>query len=103
MTVRHALAAATVVGSLAASTSVPALAQQAQTFEAWGHTFNVPGASFGVPAVVARDSAVRTSRPIGPNSSYASASVGTAVASTNSQQTVRTINVWGARLNVPAY
>ena len=105
MTVRSAFAAAAVAASIAAF-AAPASAQEVQTFDAWGHTFNVPGSQSAVLApAVARNDAVLTTGSIAPKRAYASARAGSAVenAAAVRVQATRTINVWGARVDAPAY
>jgi hypothetical protein len=105
MTVRSAFAAAAVAASIAAF-AAPATAQEVQTFDAWGHTFNVPGSQSAVlAAVAARNDAVLITGSIAPKRAYASARAGSAVenAAAVRVQATRTINVWGARVDAPAY
>jgi hypothetical protein len=103
MTVRSALAAAAVAASLA-TIAAPALAQETQTFEAWGHTFNVPGSHLSVPAAAPRDRDVEAKASATPGRAYASGLAGSvANATAGDRQATRTINVWGARLDAPNY
>src|SRR4051812_43011248 len=115
MRVRSAFAAAVVAASIAAA-SAPASAQEAQTFDAWGHTFNVPGSRSAVAgAAAARKDAVQRQAPVqrhdsvlatgsvAPRHAYASARAG--AASENAavvHEAPRTINVWGARVDARA-
>ncbi|GJE45342.1 hypothetical protein [Methylobacterium soli] len=106
MRVRSAFAAAVVAASIAAA-SVPAAAQEVQTFDAWGHTFNVPGARSAVAGAatarkdaVPRKEAVLATGSVAPRHAYASARAG--AASENAavvHEAPRTINVWGARVD----
>jgi hypothetical protein len=105
MTVRSAFAAAVVAASVA-TFAAPASAQEVQIFDAWGHTFNVPGSqSAGVAAAAARNDAVLTTGSIAPRHAYASVKAGAAVenAAAAHVQATRTINVWGARVDAPVY
>lgn len=98
MTVRSILAAAAVVAGFTAS----AAAQEGRTFEAWGHTFDVPGAraASGTVAAPERDAF----RAIAPKRTYVSGQVGTVVEGEvlAPATTSNVINVWGARIGVPA-
>ena len=105
MTVRSAFAAAAVAASIAAF-AAPASAQEVQTFDAWGHTFNVPDLqSAELTAVAARNDAVLITGSIAPKRAYASARTGSAVenAAAAHVQPIRTIKVWGAWVDAPAY
>ena len=99
------LASAAFFALVAASTN-PASSREAETFAAWGHTFNVPfvratavndAAAFGDPAPATGSVPVR--------SAYASTEADAAPqnASTADAQGGRTLNVWGARVSIPAY
>src|SRR3569623_1655112 len=102
MTVRSTFAAAA-VASIAAY-SAPASAQEVRTFDAWGHTFNVPGSqSVEFVATAARHDGVTTGS-VAPKRAYASVRAGaTAESASVANQPTRTINVWGARVDAPAY
>lgn len=95
MTIRSALAAATVATSLA-TIAVPALAQPAQTFQASGHALHVPGGHRSVPAEAKASGT--------PGQAYASGLSGS-VANTTAfdRQGPRRINVWGSWLDAPSY
>ncbi|WP_157862019.1 hypothetical protein [Methylobacterium sp. Leaf361] len=103
MTVRSAFAAAALATSLA-TIAAPALAQQAQTFEAWGHTFNVPGSRPGVPFAAHRGRSAEAKASVSPGQSYASGLAGSVTnATTVDRQAPRRINVWGSWLDAPNY
>jgi hypothetical protein len=97
MTVRSILAAAAVVAGFTAS----AAAQEGRTFDAWGHTFDVPGSRAASGAVAAEPDAFRA---VAPERTYVSGKVGTVVESEvlTPVTTSNVINVWGARIAVPA-
>ncbi len=98
MTVRSILAAAAVVASFTAS----AAAQEGRTFDAWGHTFDVPSsrAASGALAAAVPD----TFGAVAPERTYVSGKVGTMVESEvlAPVTTSNVINVWGARIAVTA-
>lgn len=103
MTVRSAFAAAALATSLA-TIAAPALAQQAQTFEAWGHTFNVPGSRPGVPSAAHRGGNAEVKASVSPGQSYASALAGSVPNGTAvDRQAPRRINVWGSWIDAPNY
>jgi hypothetical protein len=86
--------------------AAPASAQAAQTFNAWGHEFIVPGSqSSAVAASAVRDSDGLATGSITAPRAYTSAKVGDAFnAGFDARpQSARTINVWGARIDAPAY
>lgn len=97
MTVRSILAAAAVVAGFTAS----AAAQEGRTFDAWGHSFKIPGSRAASRAVAAEPDAFRA---VSPERTYVSGKVGTVVESEvlTPVTTSNVINVWGARIAVPA-
>jgi hypothetical protein len=101
MTVRSALAAAAVAAGLA-TVAAPALAQQARTFEAWGHTFNVPGSGLGAPVAAPLVGNVEAKAAASPGRAYASGLAGS-VANAGDRQAPRRINVWGSWIDAPNY
>lgn len=103
MTVRSAFAAVALATSLA-TIAAPALAQQAQTFEARGHTFNVPGSRPGVPSAAHRGRNAEAKASVSPGQSYASGLAGSVTNGTAvDRQAPRRINVWGSWLDAPNY
>lgn len=98
MTVRSILAAAAVVAGFTAS----AAAQEGRTFDAWGHSFEVPGSQAASGAVAAKSDAFRA---VAPERTYVSGKVGTMVESEvlAPATSPNVINVWGARIAVPAH
>jgi hypothetical protein len=97
MTVRSILAAAAVVAGFTAA----AAAQEGRTFDAWGHSFEVPGSRAASRAVDAEPDAFGA---VAPERTYVSGKVGTVVESEvlTPVTTSNVINVWGARIAVPA-
>lgn len=97
MTARSVLAAAAVAAGFTAS----AAAQEGRTFDAWGHSFDVPRSRAASEAVAARPDAFRA---VAPERTYVSGKVGTVVESEvlTPVTTSNVINVWGARIAVPA-
>lgn len=103
MTVRSTFAAVVLATSLA-TIAAPALAQQAQTFEAWGHTFNVPGSHLGVPSAAHRGRNAEAKASVSPGQSYASGLAGSGTNGTAvDRQAPRRINVWGSWVDAPNY
>lgn len=98
MTVRSILAAAAVVAGFTAS----AAAQEGRTLDAWGHSFDVPGSRAASGAVAAAEP--DAFRAVAPERTYVSGKVGTMVESEvlAPVTTSDVINVWGARIAVPA-
>ncbi|WP_210168536.1 hypothetical protein [Methylobacterium sp. Leaf123] len=97
MTVRSILAATAVVAGFTAT----AAAQEGRTIDAWGHSFEVPGSRAASRAIAAEPDAFRT---VAPERTYVSGKVGTVVESEvlTPVTTSKEINVWGARIAVPA-
>ncbi|KAA0125824.1 hypothetical protein CIW48_01620 [Methylobacterium sp. P1-11] len=101
MTVRTILG----IMAVAITSAIPAAAEDGRSFEAWGHTFDVPGAQSGKAYVAApRQHAVRVTPSHSPRHAYASGNAGRPLQSEAivPAPASRTINVWGARLEVPA-
>ncbi|HJE25600.1 MAG TPA: hypothetical protein K8W01_18290 [Methylorubrum populi] len=98
MTVRSILAAAAVAAGFTAS----AAAQEGRTFDAWGHSFDVPGSRAASGAFAAPEP--DAFRAVAPERTYVSGTVGTVVESQvlTPVTTSNVINVWGARIAVPA-
>jgi hypothetical protein len=101
MTVRSALAAAAVAAGLA-TVAAPALAQQARTFEAWGHTFNVPGSDPDAHVAAPPVRTVGSQASVAPERAYASGLAGSA-ANAGDRPAPRRINVWGSWIDAPNY
>lgn len=103
MTVRSAFTVAAVAASIAAF-AAPTSAQEVRTFDAWGHIFNVPGSQSAVVVAAAARNDVVTTGSVAPRHAYASVKAGAAAESASfADQASRTINVWGARVDAPAY
>ncbi|GEP08096.1 hypothetical protein [Methylobacterium oxalidis] len=100
MTVRSAIAAAAVAVSIA-SVAAPASAQEVRSFDAWGHSFNVPGSQSAAVAVGVRGATVLTTGSIAPERAYASAKSVDENAAAADVQATRTLDVWGARVDAP--
>ena len=100
MTIRTASAAAIIAASVAAL-AAPASAQEVQSFKAWGHVFNVPGAQPVVVAAADAHDAAQTTGSIATERAYASVKAGLPAenASLAHERSARTINVWGARID----
>src|SRR4051794_1461965 len=98
MTVRSASAAALLALSVSAF-SFPADAQQIGTFNAWGNEFWVPGQQ----ATDLTRSDVLSTGSISVPRGYTSAKVRGMTAPLALPNAGRTINVWGARIDVQAY
>ncbi|WP_288588766.1 hypothetical protein [uncultured Methylobacterium sp.] len=97
MTAHSILAAAAVLAGFIASAD----AQEGRTFDAWGHTFEVPGYRAASRTVAAEPDACRT---VAPKRTCVLGKVGTVVESEvlTPGTTSKVINVWGARIEVPA-
>ncbi|MBB2965080.1 hypothetical protein [Methylobacterium sp. R2-1] len=101
MTLRSILAAAAIAASFTAS----ATAQEGRTFQGWGHTFNVPGSQVGLGRVAGSErDTYRDDRSDAPKRAYVSGNTGTVVESEGlaTDTPSQVINVWGARIEVPA-
>ena len=83
----------------------PAWSQERGTFSAWGHQFLIPGEqthSFGGTA--SADAEIGPTRRVGTPNAYTSIGSGRAVTPPSTELPAqRTINVWGARIDMPAY
>lgn len=103
MTIRSALAITAIMTGLSAFTG-PVSAQQVQTFDAWGHTYIVPGSQRGAVSMAPDlDTTVHGRGSIAPERAYASAKAAASNTIVTPVQTTRTINVWGARIDRLAY
>lgn len=103
MTIRSALAICAVTTGIATFAG-PVSAQQVQTFEAWGHIYIVPGSEIGAPSTGPDlNTAVHDRGSIAPERAYASAKTAASNSIVTPVQKTRTINVWGARIDAPAY
>lgn len=93
--------AAALIAAGLVSFASPSSAQEVRTFSAWGHEFIVPGSLSAAPAEHgAARAATSTSSARRAYTSAGAAAVSEAPAAR--PQATRTINVWGARLTVPA-
>ncbi|CAA2101918.1 hypothetical protein MBUL_01421 [Methylobacterium bullatum] len=99
MNARSTLITATILAGIAAAI-VPASAEPARSFDAWGHRFTVPGTEETVTAPATNPS---NTASIAPKRSYTSAKAGEENAHAVPAPATRTLNVWGARVNVPTY
>ncbi|GLS44915.1 hypothetical protein [Methylobacterium brachythecii] len=95
MTYRHTAFAAFTLAALAAT---PASAQQ--TFNAWGHVFDVPGSATQVSDVPA-PRAFNALNARGSDAYYLVDRRAAPVVAAPVQEQ-RTLNVWGARIDAPA-
>ena len=84
--------------------ATPAFAQESPTFNAWGHEFHVPGArpDSVARAVPSRIDALTTGSVNIPRA-YTSVEADGETPFAAPPSAVRTINVWGARLDAPRY
>ena len=89
MTVRSTLTATAIVAGITLL-AAPAGAGEARTFEAWGHSFTVTDAQ----------AARRADLSTAPRHAYTSALAADAPAA--GTRVVRTLNIWGARIEAPA-
>lgn len=92
MTARSALTAAAIAAGITLP-AAPAGAGEVRAFEAWGHSFTVTAAQ----------AANRADLSTAPRHAYTSAlAVDAAEASAAGARAVRTLNIWGARIEAPA-
>ncbi|MFF8803405.1 MULTISPECIES: hypothetical protein [Bacteria] len=92
-----------VIASVFAAATLPAAAQESRTFSAWGHEFIRPevGQPLNAPRISRSEGAVSLPRKA-RETAYTSSSGLPAVTASGAQTPVsRTINVWGARIEVP--
>lgn len=100
----HSASAVTAIMAGLATFAGPVSAQPAQTFEAWGHTYIVPGSQIGVVSTTPDlATAVHGRVLVASKSTYASAKAAASNSIATPVQKTRTINVWGARIDSPAY
>ncbi|AWN36347.1 hypothetical protein [Methylobacterium radiodurans] len=91
-----------VTAAIATGVTASASAQDGRTFQTWGHTFSVPGSSTDPGAVA--NPVQDADRSDAPRRTYVSGQVDPADARKNlaPATTSQVINVWGARVEVPA-
>lgn len=99
MTASSTFITATILAGVTAAI-VPAKAEPARSFDAWGHRFTVPGTQAAATAPSTNES---TTASLTPKRSYASAKAGNENAGSASEPAIRTLNVWGARVDAPTY
>ncbi|BAU94097.1 MULTISPECIES: hypothetical protein [Methylobacteriaceae] len=93
------------IASALAATTLPAAAQESRTFAAWGHEFIRPeaGHPVGAPSTSRSGEGAVPLRSKGRGTAYTSSSERPPITASEAQTTAtRTINVWGARIEVPA-
>ena len=99
MITRSTFITAAILAGVAATTA-PAKADPTRTFDAWGHRFTVPGTQATVTAAPANEA---TTASLAPRRSYASAKAGNDNTGSASEPAIRTLDVWGARVDAPRY
>ena len=86
--------------TLVVAAIVPAKAEPARSFDAWGHRFTVHGTQATVTAPATKSP---NTDFIAPKRSYASAKASAEAVDAPSERSIRTLNIWGARVDAPRY
>lgn len=86
--------------TLVVAAIVPAKAEPARSFDAWGHRFTVPGTQ---ATLIASATNSPNTASIAPKRSYASAKASAETVDAPSKPSIRTLNIWGARVDAPSH